>query len=222
MGRPADRGDPPERTPSTGSPTDLMISGIGSHSRVYVFLLGVVAVAAAGLAWFFENTSLGLAAAILGLYVLHLYSMQVMQRQWRALQGLERLVGELGLEEEPAGEQEGEIGGGTGASDREAGAAASTAGEERTVHRDFGLGTVAIIKGMMSPRDVSEVMAEHRRRPGLTFGDHAVELGHLTETELEDLVQVKHRGVYEPGEIRQARRRIREYRSSLDPEMTGA
>lgn len=198
-----------------------MISGIGSHSRVYVFLLGAVAAAAAGLAWYFENTSLGLAAAILGLYVLHLYSMQVMQRQWRALQGLERLVGELELEE-PSGGAEGASGDGGSATSAGAGNPSSTDGEEQSVHRDFGLGTVAIIKGMMSPRDVSEVMAEKRRRPGLTFGDHAVELGHLTETELENLVQVKHRGVYTAGEIRQARRRTREYRSSLDPETAGA
>ncbi len=187
-----------------------MSSSLGSHSRIYVFLLAAVALVAGGLAVFSDNTSLGLAAAILGLYVLHLYSMRVMQRQWRAMQGLERLVGELGAGGPDEGEGPDDRGGREGSDGDE--------GEE-TVRRDFGLGTVAIIKGMMSPRDVSEVMSQRRRRPGLTFGDHAVELGHLTETELEDLVQVKHRGVYTPGEIREARQRIREYRSSLDPEM---
>ncbi len=194
-----------------------MPSSLGSHSRVYVFVLGGAALAAGGLAVFFDNTSLGLAAAVLGLYVLHLYSMQEMQRQWRALQGLERLVGELGhgeMSEEDLSPERRRTG-----SDREEGG-----GDEsgRSVRRDFGLGTVAIIKGMMSPGDVSEVMSQQRNRPGLTFGDHAVELGHLTETQLEDLVQVKHEGVYTPEEIREAREKIQSYRNSVDPEMSGA
>lgn len=194
-----------------------MPSSLQSHSRVYVFVLGGAALAAGGLAVFFDNTSLGLAAAVLGLYVLHLYSMQEMQRQWRALQGLERLVGELGhgeMSEEDLSLERRRTG-----SDREEGG-----GDEsgRTVRRDFGLGTVAIIKGLMSPRDVSEVLAQLRNRPGLTFGDHAVELGHLTETQLEDLVQVKHEGVYTPEEIREAREKIQSYRNSVDPEMSGA
>lgn len=194
-----------------------MPSSLGSHSRVYVFVLGGAALAAGGLAVFFDNTSLGLAAAVLGLYVLHLYSMQEMQRQWRALQGLERLVGELGhgeMSEEALSLERRRTG-----SDREEGG-----GDEsgRTVRRDFGLGTVAIIKGLMSPRDVSEVLAQLRNRPGLTFGDHAVELGHLTETQLEDLVQVKHEGVYTPEEIREAREKIQSYRNSVDPERSSA
>lgn len=196
-----------------------MPSSLGSHSRVFVFILAGAALAAGGLAVFFDNTSLGLAAAVLGLYVLHLYSMQEMQRQWRALQGLERLVGELGLGEiseedlEPRPRRAEE---GRAEADEEHGE------DGRTVRRDFGLGTVAIIKGMMSPRDVSEVMSQQRDRPELTFGDHAVELGHLTETQLEDLVQVKHRGVYTPEEIREAREKIQSYRNSLDPEAVGA
>lgn len=194
-----------------------MPSSLQSHSRIYVFVLGGAALAAGGLAVFFDNTSLGLAAAVLGLYVLHLYSMQEMQRQWRALQGLERLVGELGhgeMSEEDLSLERRRTG-----SDREEGG-----GDEsgRTVRRDFGLGTVAIIKGLMSPRDVSEVMSQQRNRPGLTFGDHAVELGHLTETQLEDLVQVKHEGVYTPEEIREAREKIQSYRNSVDPEMSSA
>ena len=204
-----------------------MPSTLGSHSRVYVFVLGGAALAAGGIAVFSDNTSLGLAAAVLGLYVLHLYSMQVMRRQWRALQGLERLVGELGqgeapgeeapADEPPPGERP------EGADEEEEGEDEGDGGAD-TVRRDFGLGTVAIVKGMMSPRDVSEVMSRQRERerPGLTFGDHAVELGHLTETQLEDLVQVKHRGVYTPEEIRAARERIRSYRDSLDPEAVGA
>lgn len=193
-----------------------MPSSLGSHSRVFVFILAGAALAAGGLAIFFDNTSLGLAAAVLGLYVLHLYSMQEMQRQWRALQGLERLVGELGL-----GEMS-EEGGPKPERSRRGGGRDEGDEEERTVRRDFALGTVAIIKGMMSPRDVSDVMSQQRDRPGLTFGDHAVELGHLTETQLEDLMQVKHRGVYTPEEIRVAREKIQSYRNSLDPEAAGA
>lgn len=178
------------------------------YSRVYIVLLSVVALSAGGLAIFSDSSQLGLSAAILGLYVLHLYSMQLMQRQWQTMEGLERVVGELGAGD--PSDEEREI------DDEEI---ENTGGQ--TVRRDFKLGTVAVIKGVMSPGIVSEVMSEHRRRPGLTFGDHAVELGHLTETELEELMQVKHRGVYTPGEIRRARRRIEEYRSSVRPDMPG-
>lgn len=160
-----------------------MTSRIDTHSRVYVLLLGGVTVIAGGLAYFTDSASLGLAAAVLGLYVLHLHSIQVMQHQWRTLQGLERLVGEIGTSESDVGEK----------APAPAGAEGEAGGEAGTVHRDFGLETVAIVKGAMSPADVSEVMAEQRRRPDRTFGDHAIELGHLTERELEELVQVKHR-----------------------------
>lgn len=190
-----------------------MTSRIDSHSRIYVLVLAAVTVIAGGLAYFTDSASLGLAAAVLGLYVLHLHSIQVMQRQWRTLQGLERIVGEIGAAEADTG-GEAPAPGGPG----EAAGAEGEAGEEAgTVRRDFGLGTVAIVKGAMSPAEVSEVMAEQRRRPERTFGDHAIELGHLTERELEELVQVKHRGRYPAEEVRRARGRLRAYRRSLDP-----
>ena len=198
-----------------------MTSRIDSHSRIYVLVLAAVTVIAGGLAYFTDSASLGLAAAVLGLYVLHLHSIQVMQRQWRTLQGLERIVGEIGGSEAdgggdtaaPAGPG---VGAGGGGGDR-AGVEGESGEEAGTVHREFGLGTVAVVKGAMSPAEVSEVMAEQRRHPERTFGDHAIELGHVTERELEELVQVKHRGRYPAEEVRRARGRIRAYRRSLDP-----
>lgn len=203
-----------------------MQSNLAAHSRIYVFVLAAVALVSGGLAAFTENPSLGFAAAILGLYVLHLYSMQVMQRQWRTLQGLERLVGELGLSDLVDEADGGEAGGlGPGTEQTDGGGRPPGGGDEddeEMVRKEFGLGTVAIVKGAMTPRAVSEVMARKRSEPGLTFGDHAVELGYLTETELEDLVQTRHEALYTRDEIHRARRRIQEYRSSLDPEMAGA
>lgn len=198
-----------------------MTSRVDSHSRIYIYLLGVVTLGAGGLAYFSGSASLGLAAAVLGLYVLHLHSIRVMARQWRSLQGLERLVGEIGTGDPDADA--------VAPAGRTGGARAEGAGEDGSgdgddaglVRRDFGLGTVAIVKGAMSPRDVSEVMAEQRRESGRTFGDLAVALGHLTGSELEELVQAKHRGRYRAGEVRDARRRIEAYRSSLDPEAPG-
>lgn len=202
-----------------------MPSRLSAHSRIYVFVLGGVALVAGGLAVFTDNTSLGFASAILGLYVLHLYSMQVMQQQWRALQGLERLVGELGLADLADGDEEGaleQLGAGE-ASPTAAGDGGREAEEsEAKVRKDFALGTVAIVKGVMTPAEVAQVMARQRSEPGLTFGDHAVEMGYLSETQLEDLTQTRHEGLYGQDEIRRARRRIQDYRTSVDPEGVGA
>lgn len=199
-----------------------MSSGIEAHSRLYIVLLGTVALVAGGLAFFSDSASLGLAAAVVGLYVLHLYSIQVMQQQWKTLQGLERLVGEIGISEPAAerGPPDRSPGGGEGSPTAERSGAADD-GADDTVQREFGLGTVAIVKGAMSPEEVARVMAEERRDPGRTFGDHAVRLGHLTETRLEDLLQVQRRGRYSTGAIREARRRIRAYRRSVDPGAPG-
>lgn len=206
---------------------------LASHSRLYAALLGGAAVAAGVFAFIADDGSLGFAAAIVGLYALHIFSMRYMRDQWETLRGLERLVGELGYSQEEireAGRGGEPAGAATGARGRPGPGSATEAGGEaprresdtRTVSRKFALGTVALIEGKMNPAEVSRTLAEQRKKPQLTFGDHAVSLGYLTETELEDLVQAQHDGVFTADQIQEARRRLQQYRRSLDPETAGA
>ena len=67
------------------------------HSGHYLSAVAVVAVVVAGMAWFGQNRTLGAAAAALGLYALHLFSIRflldnqkrqqrVLDAQWEVLQ----------------------------------------------------------------------------------------------------------------------------------------
>ncbi len=77
-------------------------------SRSYLTIVIGVAVAVGGLAIFGRNSTLALAAAILGLYVLHLYSNYQLasdqRQQWQTLREVERMLG--ALDESPVGGRE--------------------------------------------------------------------------------------------------------------------
>ena len=72
-------------------------------SRSYVAIVVAVAVVVTGLALFGQSSTLALAAAVLGLYVLHLFSnwqlASEQRRQWQNLREVEGLLGDL---EEPS------------------------------------------------------------------------------------------------------------------------
>lgn len=74
------------------------------QSRQYLTVFVIVTVAAVTLALLADNANLALAAAVLGLYVLHLLSVRFIvrgqQEQWEALRELEGVLGELGRAEE--------------------------------------------------------------------------------------------------------------------------
>lgn len=77
-------------------------------SRSYLTIVIGVAVAVGGLAIFGRSSTLALAAAILGLYVLHLYSNYQLtsdqRQQWQTLREVERMLG--ALDESPVGGRE--------------------------------------------------------------------------------------------------------------------
>ena len=169
------------------------------QSRSYLIAFGAVTAVAVGLAVVVGNRDMAFAAAILGLYVLHLYSVRTLlagQRQQRqAVRELEGLVGELSRAEDVApGDPPppGDIG---------------EDGEE-PARRHFALGTVAIIRSVLRPEEVSKVLVEQRRRPEMRFGELAVEMGLLDEDELERLLEVQREGRFTRAEIRLARRRL--------------
>lgn len=74
--------------------------------------------------------------------------------------------------------------------------------------RRFALGTVAILRSLLDPDQVSRILEEQRRYPRLRFGDIAVELGLLTRDQRDELVRAQQEGVFSDEEIRDAKRRL--------------
>jgi hypothetical protein len=77
--------------------------------------------------------------------------------------------------------------------------------------RRFALGTVAILRNLLQPADVERILAEQRRYPRLRFGDVAVQLGFLSESELQELLAAQEEGVFTDEEILDTRRRLNAY-----------
>jgi len=79
--------------------------------------------------------------------------------------------------------------------------------------RRFALGTVAIIRRLLEPEDVERILVEQRRYPRLRFGDVAVQLGLLSEDEVQELLVAQEQGIFSDEEISDARRRLAAYHS---------
>ena len=82
--------------------------------------------------------------------------------------------------------------------------------------RHFALGTVAVIRKLLEPEDVERILAEQRRYPRLRFGDIAVQLGLLTEPQLQEVLLAQQQGVFTDAEIREARDRLKVFRQQAD------
>lgn len=80
------------------------------------------------------------------------------------------------------------------------------------VPRHFALGTVAVIRKLLEPAEVERILAEQRRYPRLRFGDIAMQLGVLTESQIQELLLAQQQGVFTDAEIRDARDRLKEFR----------
>ena len=251
-------------------------------SRSYLMIVIAVAVVVGGLAVFGQSTTLALAAAILGLYVLHLFSnwqLATNQRQqWQTLREVERMLGVLDGEagapaaagatadrptdapgadgdltavgqarfestvsdEEadaaaasdvsaetpeadvrtetsaaPADEEAADPAGG----DAEEGAGAEDDEDTVLVPRQYKLGTVAVVERILTPGEVARVLAVQDRHPGRQFGDIAMELGLLTEAELEQLLETQREGLYRPEAISRARRDLKQFRREKAEEL---
>lgn len=181
-----------------------MASSDSLYSRTYFGLFVAVTLAAVGLAVVVGNRDMAFAAAILGLYVLHLYSVRTLTRgqreQRKAVRELEGLVGELArAERSPLAEPSPDDG------------ASAPEPADDAGRRHFALGTVAIIRNALRPGEVSRILVEQRDRPEARFGELAVEMSLLSEDELEELLRVQREGRFSRPEIRLARRRLEAY-----------
>lgn len=284
------------------------------HSGHYTSAVAVVAVVVAGLAWFGQNRTLAAAAAALGLYALHLFSIRflldnqkrqqrVLDAQWEVLQrfidsseqpGTETgdLVPAMPVDREsperpaaekrpraepeaPVAQAEAEAGdlaqpsaapaltppevsqvpadvvrdavvrdavvppaealGGSSAvgmrpAERPMEVVAQVAQtkppargpvSEVPVPRHFALGTVALVRDLLSPAEVARVLLEQRRQSGKKFGVLAVEMGLLSESQREELLLAQQEGLFTDAEMREARQRLREFRENAAHSMAG-
>jgi len=303
------------------------------HSGHYLSAVAVVAVVVAGMAWFGQNRTLAAAAAALGLYALHLFSIRflldnqkrqqrVLDAQWEVLQRfidtadtpssdmedlvpampvdreapehlvegtvvLEAVHGALESQLEPTGEfsspkpepqpeilpvpdvPQPEVArsaepvvrdevvppveslGGTDSefaivveedaieslsaipgllmSDPSPPTALTTPDYEapRAPHnevpvpRHFALGTVALVRDLLTPAEVARVLLEQRRQAGKKFGVLAVEMGLLSDSQREELLLAQQEGLFTDAEMRDARQRLRQFRESAAHSMAG-
>lgn len=251
-------------------------------SRSYLVIVIAVVAVVSGLALFGQSSTLALAAAILGLYVLHLFSNWQLasnqRQQWQTLREVERMLGALDGEQTepapgpaasgPAGVQEIErppsadaeerheptteansdgesAAGGVSAETSDSGVPAagapataredggSAAGavdqpeeeededDEDTVlvPRQYRLGTVAVVRRVLTPGEVARVLALQDPQSDRKFGDIALDLDLLTEEELQDLLEVQSRGLYRPESISRARRDLKQYQRQKAEEL---
>lgn len=92
---------------------------------------------------------------------------------------------------------------------------------EVPVPRHFALGTVALVRDLLTPAEVARVLLEQRRQPGKKFGELAVEMGMLSESQREELLLAQQEGLFTDAEMREARRRLREFRENAAHSMAG-
>lgn len=92
---------------------------------------------------------------------------------------------------------------------------------EVPVPRHFALGTVALVRDLLTPDEVARVLLEQRRQPGKKFGELAVEMGLLSDSQREELLLAQQEGLFTDAEMREARRRLREFRENAAHSLAG-
>lgn len=225
--------------------------GDREYSSHFLGAVAILTLLVALLAWYGQNRSLALAAAVLGIYALHLISLRFilqgqadnkarLETQWKLLQllvdpnALDPGTGvphHVGMTQVPAGAESRVVtssvrNGSHGARDEETEAPTgqeATGGNGSTpdgteyripTPRHFALGTVALIRNMLSPAQVARILVEQRQQPDKKFASLAVELGMLTDLQREELLLAQQEGLFSDAEMREARERLRDFRKT--------
>jgi hypothetical protein len=222
--------------------------GDREYSGHFLGAVAILTLLVALLAWYGHNRALALAAAVLGIYALHLISLRFilegqaenkarLETQWKLLQLLvdpnaldpgTGMPGRLGgsvpssplpesrvvtspLRNGASGDEEE-----TGDAERKASNGGAPDGAEYRIPtpRHFALGTVALIRNMLSPAQVARILVEQRQQPEKKFASLAVELGMLTDLQREELLLAQQEGLFSDAEMREARERLRDFRKT--------
>lgn len=203
-----------------------MLEGLGSREFAAIFL--ALAVGALLLAAGFRTQDLLLAGLTVGLYGLHLVSVRVIRdeqgRQATLLRqvaaALDDLAGgavneegsmrqaDAGDAESRARDEPAEAGRARETGD---GGGTSVAGGDSKVSRDLRIGTVAVVEGLLEPKEVSRVMSVQERKPDKPFGEIAVQMGLLRPDQAEELLEVKETGLFSKRKLSRARTKLRSF-----------
>lgn len=211
------------------------------YSSHFLGAVALLTILVALLAWYGQNRALALAAAVLGIYALHLASLRFiltgqaqnkarLETQWKLLQLLvdpNALDGDSGFRGRPgsatapgaesraAASRLRDAAIGDGADAPKSNGAAPAEPEYRIpTPRHFALGTVALIRNMLTPAQVARILVEQRQQPDKKFATLAVDLGMLTDTQREELLLAQQEGLFSDAEMREARERLREFRKT--------
>lgn len=222
--------------------------GDREYSGHFLGAVAILTLLVALLAWYGHNRALALAAAVLGIYALHLISLRFilegqaenkarLETQWKLLQLLvdpnaldpgTGMPGRLGGSAASSPLPESRVvtsplrngahadGDETGDVEHKAanGAAPDGADYRIPTPRHFALGTVALIRNMLSPAQVARILVEQRQQPEKKFASLAVELGMLTDLQREELLLAQQEGLFSDAEMREARERLRDFRKT--------
>lgn len=216
-----------------------LTNGEREYSGHFLGAVAILTLLVAVLAWYGQNRSLALAAAVLGLYALHLISVRFilagqaenkarLETQWKLLQllvdpnALDAGTGfRGGRQQQPLAGAESRVVTSplrAAAEDESFGGAngSSAEGAEYRIPtpRHFALGTVALIRNMLTPAQVARILVEQRQQPDKKFATLAVELGMLTDVQREELLLAQQEGLFSDAEMREARERLREFRKT--------
>lgn len=210
------------------------------YSSHFLGAVALLTILVALLAWYGQNRGLALAAAVLGIYALHLASLRLiltgqsqnearLETQWKLLQLLvdpNALDSGSGSRGRPGGatapaesrivaSRQRDTAAGDGAGLPKSNGSAPGEPEYRIpTPRHFALGTVALIRNMLTPAQVARILVEQRQQPDKKFATLAVDLGMLSDTQREELLLAQQEGLFSDAEMREARERLREFRKT--------
>lgn len=190
------------------------------YSIPFIGTVGVATLVMTALAWFIQNRSLAASAAVLGLYTLHLISVRFiieghaddrarMESQWSLLKLMvdpNAVVSSAPIRRSASSK------------DLAVPAAAVSGNGTPTQNiptaRHFALGTVALIRDLLTPAEVAQILVEQRNQPDERFAAIAMDLGMLSEQQREELLLAQQEGLFTDEEMRDARERLREFRQT--------
>ena len=196
------------------------------HSRQYSILfisaVGAATVAMALLSWFTHERVVAFASAVLGFYALHLISVRFMlegqaedkaqiESQWSLLKLIVDPNAQVSSTPALIATANGDFGGST---NKVALDGNENGGQKIPTARHFALGTVALIRDLLTPSQVAQILVEQRSQPDERFAAIAVELGMLNEEQREELLLAQQEGLFTEEEMRDARELLRDFRKA--------
>ncbi len=190
------------------------------YSIPFIGTVGVATLVMTALAWFVQNRSLAASAAVLGLYTLHLISVRFiiegqaedrvrMESQWSLLKLMvdpNAVVSSAPIRKSASS--------GDLAVPATAVSGNGTPSQNIPTARHFALGTVALIRDLLTPAEVAQILVEQRNQPDERFAAIAMDLGMLSEQQREELLLAQQEGLFTDEEMRDARERLRDFRQT--------